>query len=154
MSEDSFGKLSKTNPTIKNNLKSWLNRHRMMNDSIDILDPYIINLGIEFIVRPAANVDKYDLLERAVEGLKEKYDTPLYIGEPLFISDIYETLKKVRGVLDVVKVKIVNMDGSAYSSVLLEINENLSPDGSHLVVPKNAVVEIKYPDTDIRGKVR
>ena len=50
-SENSFGKLTKTNATIKNNLKTWLNQYRMINDTLDILDPYIINLGIEFVVR-------------------------------------------------------------------------------------------------------
>tara|TARA_R110000824_G_scaffold252822_1_gene441610 strand:- start:90 stop:1886 length:1797 start_codon:yes stop_codon:yes gene_type:complete len=154
VSSDSYDKLVKTNLTIKNNLKVWLNRHRMINDTIDILDPYIINLGIQFIVRPAANVDKYDLLQKSVSALKEKYTNPFYIGEPFFISDVYEELKKVDGVLDVVKVQLINKDGSDYSGAELDINDNLSPDGSHLVVPKNAIVEIKYPDTDIQGKVR
>ena len=51
ISEDQFGKLTATNLTIKNNLKTWLNHYRMINDTIDILDPFIINLGIEFQVK-------------------------------------------------------------------------------------------------------
>ena len=42
ISEDSFGKLIESNGTIKNNLKTWLNQHRMINDTVDILDPYIL----------------------------------------------------------------------------------------------------------------
>ena len=58
------------------------------------------------------------------------------------------------GVLDVEKVKLVNKAGGNYSSAQLNINQNMSPDGSYLMVPVNAIVEIKYPATDIKGKIR
>ena len=64
ISEDQRGLLIKTNSTIKNNLKTWLNNYRMLNDTIDILDPYIVNLGIDFVVRPQANADKFDVLNQ------------------------------------------------------------------------------------------
>lgn len=154
VSEDSFGKLTKTNITIKKNLKTWLNQYRMINDTIDILDPYILNIGIDFVIRPTSGVDKFDLLEAAMQAIKAKYESPFYIGEPIFISDIYSTLSEVSGVLDVVKVKLNNKVGAEYSSANIDINKNLSPDGDYLIVPKNAIVEIKFPNVDIRGKIR
>ena len=153
VSEDSQGKLVKTNSTIKDNIKTWLNRYRMMNDTIDILDPYILNIGIQFTIKAATGTDKFVLLDNAINALAAKYNTPLYIGEPFYISDIYSELKKVKGLLDVLTVKIVNKTGTNYSYANIDINENLSPDGSYLIVPANALVEIKYPSTDIRGKV-
>lgn len=155
ISEDQSGKLIKSNDVIKKNLKVWLNQHRMINDTIDILDPYIINLGIEFVVRPTTNADKFIVLDRCTKALTAKFSSVgYYIGEAVYISDIYAELKNVEGVLDVVKVKLVNRTGSDYSSAGIIINDNLSPDGSYLVVPKNAIVEFKYPSVDIRGKVR
>ena len=50
ISENSFGKLTLSNATIKDNLKTWLNQYRMINDTVDILDPYVINVGIDFIL--------------------------------------------------------------------------------------------------------
>jgi len=154
ISEDQFGKLIQTNSIIKKNLKTWLNQYRMINDTIDILDPFVINLGIEFIVKGDAGTNKYDILQRAIKSLQQKYNTTYYIGEPFYISDVYSELKKVDGILDVLKVKLTNKTGTEYSSVTLDINQNLSPDGSYLVVPKNAVVEIKYPSVDIKGRIR
>ena len=89
-----------------------------------------------------------------MNALEKKYSTAFFIGEPIYISDIYETLKKVKGVLDVVKVKLNNKTGSDYSGVEVEINSNLSPDGSYLIVPKNAILELKFPSVDIKGKIR
>tara|TARA_Y100000310_G_C20636226_1_gene791294 strand:- start:31 stop:1827 length:1797 start_codon:yes stop_codon:yes gene_type:complete len=154
ISEDRNGFLTVTNSTIKNNLKIWLNHFRMISDTVDILDPYIINFGIDFIVKPATNADKFTLLDACVSALSKKYSTAFFIGEAIYISDIYETLKKVKGVLDVVKVKLANKSGSDYSGVEMNINSNLSPDGSYLIVPKNAILELKYPDIDIKGKIR
>ena len=125
----------------------------MINDTIDILDPYILNIGIEFIIKAATGTDKFVLLDDAINTLAIKYSSPLYIGEPFYISDIYSELKNVKGLLDVLTVKLVNKTGAGYSFANININDNLSPDGSYLIVPANALVEIKFPETDIRGKV-
>ena len=154
ISEDDQNFLIKTNSTIKKNLKTWLNHYRMIGDTIDILDPYILNIGIEFIVKPTTNTDKFILMDNCIKTLKKKYSVSFFIGEPIYISDLYLALKEVPGVLDVVRVKVINKTGGNYSSVEFDINKNLSPQGDYLMVPKNAILEIKYPATDIKGKIR
>ena len=154
ISENTLGKLVKTNDTIKKNLKVWLNNYRMINDTVDILDPFIINFGINFVVKPDSSANKFDVLERCVEQLANKYNTPMFIGEQLSISQIFSELSKVKGVLDVVKVQIVNKNTSDYSNVIFPIQENLSPDGDYLMTPQNAILELKFPETDIKGKLR
>ena len=154
VSEDTFGKLTQTNSTIKENLKTWLNQHRMINDTVDILDTYVINVGIEFVIKTVDGADKSAALASAVQRLADKYSEGFFIGEPIYISDIYSELKKETNILDVIKVKIVPKTGGSYSYVDLQINKNLSPDGSYLICPKNAIFELKFPQTDIKGKVR
>jgi hypothetical protein len=154
VSEDTSGKLIKANSTIKNNLKTWINQYRMINDTVDILDPYILNFGINFVVRPQMAADKFEVLDKCIDALTEHYTEPFFVGEPIYISEIYEVLKKVDGVLDVSKVKITSNSGGTYSSSAININENLSPDGSYIIAPNNAIFELKYPEEDITGKIR
>jgi hypothetical protein len=154
ISENSFGKLTQTNQTIKNNLKTWINHYRMINDTIDILDPYIINLGIDFVVKPQVGANKFDVLDACIKALSNKYKDSFFIGEPFYISDVYSELKQVRGVLDVIKVKLTNKSGGNYASTVININKNISPEGTYLIAPKNTILEIKFPETDIRGKIR
>lgn len=154
VSEDSFGKLIQSNSTIKENLKTWLNQHRMINDTVDILDTYIINIGIEFVIKTVDGADRSEALAAAIARLSDKYSEGFFIGEPVYISDIYSELKKEPDILDVIKVKIVPKTGGSYSYVDLQINKNLSSDGSYLMCPKNAIFELKFPQTDIKGKVR
>jgi len=59
----------------------------------------------------------------------------------------------VQGLLDVLAVRVFSKTGASYSEANIDINANLSPDGSYVVVPANALVEIKFPSTDITGKV-
>ena len=77
-----------------------------------------------------------------------------FIGESLYISDIYKVLKDVPGVLDVKGVKVFTRTGGNYSNSSININENLSGDGSQLIVPNNAILEMKFPEVDIVGKLR
>ena len=98
--------------------------------------------------------DKYVVMDRCTEALRKHFSQPLFIGEALYISDIYEVLKKVTGVLDVVKVKVYCKSGGNYSTAAINVSQNISPDGSYVSVPKNAIMELKYPDVDITGKIR
>ena len=50
VSEDSSGNLTKTNETIKGNVRNWINQYRMINDTIYIVDVRIVNIGIDFTV--------------------------------------------------------------------------------------------------------
>ncbi|MBV02868.1 MAG: hypothetical protein CML45_00590 [Rhodobacteraceae bacterium] len=154
ISEGSDGKLLKSNSSIKNNLKTWINQYRMINDTVDILDPYILNYGIEFVVRSQEAADKYIVLDSCMEALKENFTKTHFIGESLYISDIYRVLKEVSGVLDVLSVKIFSKTGANYSNSSININSNLSGDGSQLIVPNNAILELKFPEVDIVGKLR
>mgnify|MGYP006407187075 CR=1 FL=1 len=154
LSEDKFGKLTSTNLTIKNNLKTWLNHYRMINDTIDILDPFIINIGIEFQARPAVGADRYAVLQQAIDALKDLYSTSFYIGEPLYVTDIYAKLREVNGILDVTKVKLTNKTGGNYANTTFDINANMSPDGTYLIAPRNCIFEMKFPQTDIKGMIK
>jgi len=154
-SEDSFGNLTKSNSTIKDNLKTWMNNYRMLSDTIDVLDTYIINYGIEFIVRPSIGADKFTLIDACINTLNNKYSIEkLFIGEHIDVTDIYTTLAGVEGVMSVSGVKIVNKKGTNYSAVQFSVNDNTSPDGSSIVIPKNAIAELKFPSVDITGKIK
>lgn len=155
ISEDNFGNLTATNSTIKNNLKTWMNNYRMLSDTIDVLDAFIINYGIEFAVKPNIGVDRFTLVDTCINTLSQKYtNQKMFIGEAIDVADIYTTLSAIDGVLSVSSVKITNRNGTNYSSVQFDINENTAPDGSSIIIPKNAVAELKYPSVDITGKIK
>tara|TARA_R110001583_G_scaffold84781_2_gene222643 strand:- start:10853 stop:12646 length:1794 start_codon:yes stop_codon:yes gene_type:complete len=153
ISEDSNGYLTQTTDSIKTNLKTWLGPHKVLNDTIDLLDAHIINLGIEFTVRVGLDMNKHEVLQTCTNILAQEYSVNHMIGQPFASSRIWKLLNKIDGVDDVLSVEIVQRIGSNYSGISFPIDSMKSPDGRYIMAPKNVVFEVKYPTTDIRGSV-
>jgi len=154
VSEDTNGRLIQTNNTIKENLKTWINSSRMINDTVDILDAKIINLGVEFIAIANLEANKFDVLTDAIEELTVFYNRKLDVGEPFSITEVYSRLNKLDGIVDVSRVKIVQKTGLNYSDQSFNIDNSYSDDGRYLIAPDNVIFEIKFPSNDIKGTIK
>ena len=155
LAEDADGNLANASSTLKENLKTWIGQYKMINDTIDILDAQIINVGIDFEVYTDPDINKYDTLSACVAALSNKYSDPLVLGEPLYITDIYTILNSVRGVVDTKKVEISLKRGLNYANTSLRTLDALkSADGRYIDSPQNSVFEIKIPGIDIKGAIR
>jgi hypothetical protein len=62
----------------------------MINDTIDILDGKIINIGIRYEIIPDLDANRFDLLEKCNQTIRDKFLTIKFgLGESiLHISDI------------------------------------------------------------------
>jgi len=154
VSESSRGKLIASNSALKQNLRIWLNKYRMVNDTVDILDAKVANIGINFEVISSVDVNKYEVLDACILALREKFSRPMFIGERFYVTDVFTELNKVPGVVDTVNVKLDSKSGGNYSNSVLNIAQNMSLDGRYLSVPDNVVLEVKYPKIDIKGTVK
>ena len=153
LSEGTDGKLTTATDTLKQNLKIWLSEKKMMNDSIEIRDAKIVNYGVEFSINVDQNENSYEVLSNSIKAVQDALSEPLYVGEPLYISDIYGILNKVRGVVDAKMVRIANKTGVGYSSTFVKMDDLLSADGLTAEAPENVALEIKYPASDIKGVI-
>ena len=153
MAEDTAGTLIVANDALKSNLKTWINNYRMINDTIDILDAKIANIGIEFKALAYPGSNKYDVLNSSVAALQAAFSRTLDIGEPILVTDVYQILKTVSDLLDVVEVDIVVKTGALYADSPISIEEAKSADGRYITPPSDTIFEIKFPDSDIVGTI-
>jgi hypothetical protein len=153
ISEDNSGKLITANTKIKNNVKNWIMQYKSLNDVIDLFDAKIVNFGINFKVTVDHRFSRFDIIGRCVTRLKEYFSNQLYIGEPVYITRLYSVLSKVEGVSDVKKVNVYQKFGGNYSSTRINFSEALSKDGTYIQTPQNVIMELKYPDVDIKGNL-
>lgn len=140
-----------TNDVTKRNLVTWLNDYSSINDVIEIFDAKIINFGINFEIDTDKRYDTTSVLFDATQRLKNNYAEKFYIGEPIYINDIFKILNRTEGVVDVKKVEIINKFGSVYSSTQIFMEDFISNDATYYKAPKNVIFELKYPDSDIKG---
>jgi len=154
LSQDEKGKLTTASQTLKNNLKVWLGNMKMVNDTVDLIDGKIINIGINFKIVADKNSNRFEILDACTEALKNKYIEPFDMGEPIYLNEIYSTLNRVRGVIDTEDVEIVVKRGSSYSTTTYSVAEGKVNGGRELMSPLNAAFEIKFPDLDIKGTIK
>ena len=153
LSEDSDGTFTTANSALKQNVRQWILRHKMVNDTIDILDAKIVNIGIDFTAVGELDTNKFEIKERAIRALQREFRKKLDIGENFFITRIYNVLRDVEGIVDVTRVEVFQKNGGSYSDTRFDLNDALSQDGRFYHVPQNVVMEIKFPSRDIRGSV-
>lgn len=154
ISSDQNGNLITTNSTIKHNLKMWLNKNKMLNDNIDIYDARILNIGFDYELIVHPSYDKVAVLNSVNRRLQQELANKMYIGEPFYLTNIFNIINKVEGVVDTTKVTPKLMTASGYSTAPVSIDEMKSADGTYLKAPKNVIFEIKNFNSDIRGTAK
>lgn len=150
-SEGTDGKLIDPNDRLKQNVKNWISQYKSLNDVIDIYDAKIVNFGIDYKVSLDSRYSNESVLTSCNSALREYFANQLYIGEPIYITRLYSILSKVDGVSDVKKVNVYQKTGADYSPVRINLKEALSQDGTYISTPKNAIMELKFPASDIKG---
>lgn len=151
--KDPSGVLTSANVTLKQNLKAWLNKYRMINDSIDVLDARVVNLGVDFEIISTRGYNKALVLNNCLSALSDLFLIPPDIGEFLEITKIYKRLNLIPGVADTVNVNIIQKFGSQYSDTFFNLESAYSSDRRFVRVPRNTIYEFKF-GSDFRGTIR
>lgn len=151
VSEGNDGKLANANDKIKQNIKNWLSQYKSLNDVIDIYDAKIVNFGVDFKVTIDARFANENVLSRCNAAIRDHFSNQSYVGEPIYITRLYSILSKVEGVADVKRVNVYPKTGGDYSMVRMDFKEALSQDGTFIKTPKNVIMELKYPNRDVKG---
>jgi hypothetical protein len=155
LSEDTSGKFTAANVTLKNNLKNWLMQYKMINDTVDILDAVIANFGINYVVVLDLDANRFTTINKANAALASYLNKNTYdIGEEIMITDFYKVLQKVPGVIDVIDLEIIGKSGTSYSDLDYDFDSALTANGRRIQAESNVVFELKFPNVDIKGSVQ
>ena len=154
LSENVDGNFVSPTQTIKENLRTWISRFKMLNDTVDIFNGEFVNLKLSYEVVSGFDVNKYDLLTRCNEALEKKFNAKYNMGESFYLSDVYITLNAISGVVDTTNVIVQTKSIAGYSQYPFNVNEHLSNDGRVLRAPDKVAFEIKDFDADITGVIK
>jgi len=151
ISEDQNGNLTTAGSSLKTNMKNWISQYKAINDIVDIFDTKIVNFGLDYKVVLDTRFKSINIIGKCNAALTQYFSNQLYIGEPIYITRLYSILSKVEGVADVKTVRAMQKRGADYSPVNINFDDALSADGTYIITPKNAIMELKYPNRDIKG---
>lgn len=153
---DTNGNLSTLNTLTKQNLGRYLEQFRMLTDDVNILDAFIINIGVNFNISVLRNYNVNDVLARSMGAVQEFFDVSKWnINQPIIIADLRYQIGLVDGVQNVGDITISNKyqykNGAGYQNYRYDI-ERATINGVVYPSLDPSIFELKYPTTDITGK--
>lgn len=151
-------KLVDLNADTKKNLKKYLETYRMLTDEINIINGFVVNIGVNFNIIVYRNFNLNEVLARAISVVAdffaiEKWD----INQPIILNDLLLEIASVEGVQSVTELKIFNRysfkDGGDYADFLYDID---SATENGIVYPSldPSIFELRYPEKDIIGNAK
>jgi hypothetical protein len=155
LSQNQLKNLTIATPALKQNLITYLSKYRMINDVINIKDAYVVNIGINFEIIVLPDYNNNEVIANCLSALKNFFAIDKWqINQPIILRDIYILLDKISGVQTVKSVSIGNKVGEniGYSKYAYDISGATL---NNVVYPSldPCIFEVKYPDTDILGRV-
>lgn len=145
--------LTTASTTLKQNLVTYLSQYRMVTDAINIKDAFYINIGVNFDIAILSGYSNKDVLTSCIVALKDYFDIDKWqVNQPIILSDIQSKLLQVKGVQSVIKLEVVNKQGGNYSQYGYDI-AGATKKGNIYPSLDPAIFEIRYPNTDIQGRV-
>jgi hypothetical protein len=146
------GNLTPLNKAVKQNLKTYLNEYRMLTDGINILDGFIVNIGIDFQIKTLENYNKSEVLTECINQLKEFFSIDRWsFNQTINLSEVELLIGNVEGVASVPSVVIINKCKGQHSPNSYNITAATK---DKIVYPSldPCVFEVKFPNSDIKGR--
>lgn len=151
---DENKKLTNLNQAVKENLKTYLGEYRMITDAVNMIDGFVVNIGVDFEIMVYSNYNKREVITECLAKLQQHFEIDNWtFNKPINISEIELLLANIEGVMSVPSVKISNLCGGAgnYSANRYNIDEATK---GKIVYPSldPCVFEVKFPNKDIKGR--
>ena len=152
---DSAKHLITSSNTVKQNLSTYLSEYRIIGDTVKIKDGFVINIAVDFEIITLPNFNNNEVLSRCIEELQNYFAIDNWtFNQPILLKELFINLDKINGVQTVKDIYITNKTGvsQGYSEYAYDIEGATQ---NNVVYPSldPCVFEVKYPDTDIRGRV-
>ena len=128
----------------------------MLTDAINIKDAYVINFGVDFEITVLKNQNNQRVLLDCVTELQDYFNIVKWqVNQPILINDVRNTIGSVSGVQTVENVTFMNKNssnGTGYSQYKYPFD---SATRNEVIYPSldPSIFEIKFPNTDIKGRV-
>jgi hypothetical protein len=148
-------KLTNLNDAVKENLKTYLGEYRILTDGVNIIDGFIVNIGVDFEIIAYSNYNKREVLASCLTEIQDYFNIDNWtFNKPINISEIELILANVEGVMSVPSVKIYNIcgdGGAGYSPNKYNVDEATR---GKIIYPSldPCVFEVKFPNKDIKGR--
>ena len=152
---DLNGKLTNLAEAAKINLATYLEQYRMLTDAINIKNASVINFKVNFDITVRSGYANDRVLLACINNVRRFFNINNWqINQPINTSDITNLIYNVDGVQILKNLTFENVFGenSGYSKFKYNF-DSATRDGIIYPALDPSIFELKYPNTDIIGRV-
>jgi hypothetical protein len=162
LSYDTTGKLTSiVSNTLKQNLANYLSNYRMMNDYISIETAEVIDLSLDISVVLDATQNQGQVITNIINKVSTFLDPQIRnLGQNIYLSQLNSLIQDENGVITVTAIDVFNEVGGQYSGFQTsmaysnDVTRQIRPVDDTIFAQPNQVYQIRYPNKDIRVKVK
>ncbi len=152
---DANKQLTNLNEATKQNLSNYLEQFRMLTDSVNIKNAFIINFSMQFEIVTFKSYNNQEVILNCISEIKDYFNIDRWqINQPIIISEIFNLIGSVQGVQSVEKIDFKNEYGVAddYSQYRYDFTQATK---KGVIYPSldPSIFQIKKPNQDIEGRV-
>ena len=179
---DGDGKLTSELPqTLVDNVEEYMKHYKNVNDYIEIKSGRIYNIGMAVDVFVDKNYNVPNVVTSVIDTITNYFDVSTHdMGEDIFVGDLEKEITLVDGVISLISFKTYSITGGTYSTDInplptviegevcdVSTDSSFNVDGGAkatqinlnetdkvLYSDYNSMYEIKYPESDIRIRVK
>ena len=162
---DSSSKLSSTSTTtLQENIATYLSDYRMVNDYIEVNSGKVYNIGFEIDLFIDKGYQQAQVMAQVITLVTDYFDINKWgMGEHIYMGQLLEKISGVKGVINVIDLKVFNKVGGelGYSSseipqaYLDESTRQIDLLGDYVLYgDPTGMFEIRYPEKDILVRVK
>ena len=157
ISRNKKGQLAVSPDSLKENLVTFINQHRLIADAVDILDVQVVNIGLDYNVSVGTTYNKRIVLQNINNKLKLYLDIKNFqVDQPVIVTDLMTIILNESGVTSLANFAMINISadtqGRNYSNIIYDASSSgPNYDRGILYGPPGSIFECRYPDDDIIG---
>jgi hypothetical protein len=164
ISLDANSKLTtKTTSALRDNIATYLADYRMINDYVEVDGGRVINLGFEIELFIEKQFPQSQIMAEVISQVTSYMDVNKFdMGDNIYLAALMETINNVKGVLNVIDMRVFNKIGNGEYSMneiaqpyLDEETREIDLLGQFTLFGEStSMFEVRYPNKDILVRVK
>jgi hypothetical protein len=162
LSYDSKGKLISDNSKfLTDNIANYLSNYRMINDYIVVSSAKVIDVSVEASITISPGFTSKDIINNVISTINGYFiPQSIQLGNDINVSEIKSSIQKLNGVISISDLVFTNQVGGNYSGGETSMpysntsSRTIAAIDETIFAEPNEIYHIRYPEKDIRVKVK
>jgi len=162
LSYDSKGKLISDNSKfLTDNIANYLSNYRMINDYIVVSSAKVIDVSVEASITISPGFTSKDIINNVISTINGYFiPQSIQLGNDINVSEIKSSIQKLNGVISISDLVFTNQVGGNYSGGETSmpysntLSRTIAAIDETIFAEPNEIYHIRYPEKDIRVKVK